>query len=215
MQAKEAYSFVVIPLYEQSETLNSAPGRARATGHALVQRRGGSPSGISLYFPGEIYSGEPEIAIIAPRELTGLALNLNPNQANTKALKRYTGFLPSVGGEFKGSPAGSWKLQVNARKGEMLLEGNFNFSDVFGPAVLTQQQPEALELEDSVTATVTEVPVTNSTPVTGSTPVPIVAEFRNRLFLPGELLPLQPIQPLANPLSNHLWWTIRAWERFL
>ncbi|MHB8984003.1 MAG: hypothetical protein ACYC4E_01450, partial [Carboxydocellales bacterium] len=162
-----------------------------------------------LYFPGEIYNGEPEIAIIAPQELTGLTLNLNPYQANAKGLKRYTGFLPTVVGEFKGSPAGSWKLQVNARKGETLLEGNFNFPDVFGPAVLTQQQPEALELEDSVTETVTEVPVPDSTPV------PIVAEFRNRLSLPEELLPIQPIQPLANPLSNHLWWTIRAWERFL
>jgi hypothetical protein len=209
MQVKEAYSFVVIPLYEHSETVNSARGRARATGHALVQKREGSPLGISLYFPGEIYSGEPEIAIIAPRELTGQALKLNLYQANTKGLKRYTGFLPAGVGKFKGSPAGSWKLQVNVRKGETLLEGNFNFPDVFGPAVLTQQLPEALEREDSVTPTDTEAPVTDSAPV------PIVAEFRTRLSLPGELLPIQPIQPLANPLSNHLWWTIRTWERFL
>ncbi len=172
MTAENEYKYIIVPLYEPADSGSRGP--ARATGHALIQRRNGNPPDISLYFPGEIYSGEPDLAVLAPWEDTGIALNLKQSQGNAKGLKRYTGFLPGVQGELNNKPKGQWKLRVSAREGETLLEGRFNVLDVFGTETLAAPEES------------------------GEGP-------------PEDwLLPIQPVQPFANPLPNHLWWGIKA-----
>lgn len=185
--------FIIIPLYEPTDSASKGP--ARATGHALIQRGAENRPAISVYYPGEIYSGEPEIAIFAPQEDTGLALKLNLIQSGTRGLKRFTGFLNAEPGELNNNPLGLWNLRVYLQEGETLLEGKFNFLEV---------------------SELTEQPSQESTTYASD-----VDEFDKRVSLPGELFPLQsvqplqPVQPLANPLPNHLWWSIKCWERFM
>ena len=167
MTAENEYKYIIIPLYETVESGTRGPDRA--TGHALVRREKGNPPAITLYYPEEIHSGEAEIAIFAPWEDTGVGLHLNPAPGQAKGLKRYTGFLAGIPGELNNKPTGQWKLKVCVREGETLLEGKFNFPDVFGNLKWNFQE----------------------------SCVPLA-------------LPVQPVQPFANPLPNHLWWSIEA-----